>query len=330
MDWTGKTVMVTGAEGFIGSHLVENLVREGARVRAFVQYNSFTKWGWLESLDHEAMASIEVFAGDIRDPHRVIQAVERQDYVFHLSSLVGIPYSYEAPDSYVQVNVGGAANVLNACRQVGVHRLVHTSTSEVYGTPTYVPIDEQHPVQPQSPYSATKAGADMLALSYQASFGLPVAVVRPFNTYGPRQSARAVIPVIMSQLHSGAKQLTLGSLTPTRDFNFVRDTVAGMMAVAACDQAVGHVINVGSGREISIGDLVEIIMTVTGTRAEIIQDPSRVRPADSEVDRLLCDASRAREWAGWESRFTLEQGLQETSLWVKDNLHVFKPGFYAV
>ena len=330
MNWTGKAVMVTGAEGFIGSHLVENLAREGARVRAFVQYNSFTKWGWLESLDHEVMASVQVFAGDIRDPHRVIQAVEGQDYVFHLSSLVGIPYSYEAPDSYVQVNVGGAVNVLNACRQVGVHRLVHTSTSEVYGTPTYVPIDEQHPVQPQSPYSATKAGADMLALSYQASFGLPVAVVYPFNTYGPRQSARAVIPVIMSQLHSGAKQLTLGSLTPTRDFNFVRDTVAGMMAVAACDQAVGHVINVGSGREISIGDLVEIIMTVTGTRAEIIQDPSRVRPADSEVDRLLCDASRAREWAGWESRFTLEQGLQETSLWVKDNLHVFKPGFYAV
>ena len=328
--WTDKTVLVTGAEGFIGSHLTERLVQEGARVRAFVHYSPFHRWGWLDSLDAELLERIEVFSGDVRDPHRVMAAVEGQEYVFHLSSLIGIPYSYESPDSYVQVNVVGALNVLNACRKEGVRRLIHTSTSEVYGTARYVPIDEDHPLQPQSPYAASKIGADMLALSYHHSFGVPVAIIRPFNTYGPRQSARAVIPTIISQLYAGADEIKLGSLTPTRDFNYVLDTVAGFLGVALCERAVGEVINIGSGRETSVGDLAEMLMGITGRKVEIVSETERVRPEGSEVDRLVCNATRARQWAEWEPAHTLEEGLQETSRWVRDHLDVFKPGKYAL
>src|SRR5207244_4238612 len=241
-----------------------------------------------------------ILQGDVRDQSRVLDVVRGTDVVFHLAALVGIPYSYEAPESYVQTNVVGTHNVLSACRQVGVQRMVQTSTSEVYGTARYVPIDESHPLQPQSPYSASKIGADMLALSFHHSFGLPVAVVRPFNTYGPRQSTRAVIPTILAQLYGGAEQLHLGATSPTRDFNFVEDTVAGFMAVAAAEQTVGEVTNVGSGRETSVGELVSLLVQISGHQAEVVTDPGRLRPAESEVERLLCDNSRALEWAGWK------------------------------
>lgn len=329
-SWKGKRVLVTGADGFIGSHLTERLAREGAKVRAFVYYNSFGRWGWLDDTEPELMENVEVFAGDIRDPGRVLEAVIGHDVVFHLSSLIAIPYSYQAPDSYIQTNVTGALNLLNAARSVGVERLVHTSTSEVYGSAQYVPIDELHPLQGQSPYSASKIGADMLAESYFKSFELPVAIARPFNTYGPRQSARAVIPTIISQLVAGVDKLSLGSLTPTRDFNFVEDTVDGFLKVAQCDRALGNVINLGSGREISIEDLVLSIMEVTGNIIPIEQVGDRIRPEASEVDRLLCDSTRAKDWAGWEPRHTLEQGLEKTMEWITKNQEHFKTGLYSI
>jgi len=329
-SWKGKRVLVTGADGFIGSHLTERLAREGAKVRAFVYYNSFGRWGWLDDTEPELMENVEVFAGDIRDPGRVLEAVIGHDVVFHLSSLIAIPYSYQAPDSYIQTNVTGALNLLNAARSVGVERLVHTSTSEVYGSAQYVPIDELHPLQGQSPYSASKIGADMLAESYFKSFELPVAIARPFNTYGPRQSARAVIPTIISQLVAGVDKLSLGSLTPTRDFNFVEDTVDGFLKVAQCDRALGNVINLGSGREISIEDLVLSIMEVTGNIIPIEQVGNRIRPEASEVDRLLCDSTRAKDWAGWEPRHTLEQGLEKTMEWITKNQEHFKTGLYSI
>jgi len=328
--WNGKKVLVTGADGFIGSHMVEALLKEGARVRAFVFYNSFGHWGWLDEIDRSALRDIEVFPGDIRDGRLVAEAVKGREIVFHLCSLIAIPYSYRAPESYVQTNIGGALNVLNACRNEGIGRLVHTSTSEVYGTARYVPIDEQHPLQGQSPYSASKIGADMLAESFSRAFGLPVTTVRPFNTYGPRQSARAVIPTILSQLHRREKTIKLGAVSPTRDFNFVADTVAGFLAVARSEKAVGHVVNLGSGKDISIGDLAETIMRITGLRADIVCESERLRPAQSEVNRLLCDATRAREWASWEPRHSLEDGLLETSQWIGDNLRHFKPDLYHV
>ena len=327
MQWSGRRVLVTGGEGFIGSHLVERLVHEGAEVRTLVQYNAFGRFGWLDPAVH---GDVRVLPGDVRDPGRVREAVDGCEVVFHLAALIGIPYSYVAPESYVQVNVLGTQNVALACRQAGVSRLVHTSTSETYGTALRVPIDEDHPLQPQSPYSASKIGGDMMALSFWHAFELPVAVVRPFNTYGPRQSTRAVIPTILTQLHAGAPQIRLGTTVPTRDFNYVEDTVAGFLAVAACDRAVGQVVNVGSGREISIGDLVELLVRTTGSTAEVVVDPDRVRPAGSEVDRLLCDNTRAREWAGWEPQVTLEEGLRRTSDWVKENHHLLDTEGYAI
>jgi NAD dependent epimerase/dehydratase len=327
-DLRGQSILVTGSEGFIGSHLVERLVREGARVRCFVLYNSFGTWGWLDSCSEEVLSEVEVFPGDVRDARRVAQAVEEQDVVFHLASLIAIPYSYTAPDSYVQTNVGGALNVLNACRDHGVSKLVHTSTSEVYGTAVYVPIDESHPLQAQSPYSASKIGADMLARSYHASFGLPVVIARPFNTYGPRQSARAVIPAIISQLLSGAERLQLGSLSPTRDFNFVADTVAGLVRLSGVE-ARGDVVNLGSGREVSIADLAHTIMRLVGREVEIVTDEDRLRPESSEVDRLLCDGSKARQ-LGWEPTYSLEQGLAETVQWMRENVGHYRPDVYAV
>lgn len=325
--WTGQRVLVTGGEGFIGSTLVERLVRQGAQVRALVHYNPFGKHGWL---DPELHKDVEVLAGDVRDAERVFTAVEGSDLVFHLAALIGIPYSYVAPESYVQVNVTGTHNVASACRRASVGRLVHTSTSETYGTALQVPIDESHPLQPQSPYSASKIGGDMMALSFFHAFDLPVAVVRPFNTYGPRQSTRAVISTILAQLHNGATELSLGSVSPTRDFTYVEDTAAGFMAVAECDKALGQVVNIGSGSEISIGDLVELLIKITGSSATITTDESRIRPSGSEVERLLCDNTRAREWAGWAPQVSLEEGLKRTSEWVAQNLEHLQTTGYAV
>lgn len=327
MEWHGRRVLVTGGEGFIGSHLTERLVREGADVRVLALYNPFGRYGWL---DPDVHTSVELLPGDVRDAERVAGAVAGCDVVFHLAALIGIPYSYVAPESYVQVNVQGTINVATACHRHGVDRLVHTSTSETYGTAITVPISEDHPMQPQSPYSASKIGGDMMALSFHHAFELPVAVVRPFNTYGPRQSTRAVIPTILSQLHKGATEIKLGSTSPTRDFNFVDDTVAGFLAVAGCDQAVGEVVNVGSGREISIGDLVHLLVEITGSEAEVVTDEARLRPAGSEVERLLCDNTRAREWAGWEPQVPLEEGLRRTSEWVREHLDELDTAGYAV
>lgn len=325
-DWQGRRVLVTGGEGFIGSTLVDHLLAAGAEVRALVHYKPYGTAGWLAGRDDE----VDIQAGDIRDAGRVLEVVEDRDVVFHLAALIGIPYSYLAPESYVQTNVTGTLNVLQACRRAGVGRLVHTSTSETYGTAITVPISEEHPLQPQSPYSASKIGADMMALSYAASFGLPVAVVRPFNTYGPRQSARAVIPTILGQLHAGAREIRLGSTTPTRDFNYVDDTVRGFLAVAASDRALGQVVNVGSGREIAIGDLFRLLIEVSGVDAELVVDESRVRPAASEVERLLCDNTRAREWCGWAPEVPLEEGLRRTSDWVRRHLDRVEAARYQV
>jgi NAD dependent epimerase/dehydratase len=325
-EWSGRRVFVTGGEGFIGSHLVERLLRDGAQVRAFVHYTPSGRLGWLEGHDDD----VEILQGDVRDGARMRRAVEGSEVVFHLAALIGIPYSYDAPESYVQTNVVGTQNVLDACRFAGVDRMVHTSTSETYGTARYVPIDEAHPLQPQSPYSASKIGADMMALSHLHAFDLPVAVVRPFNTYGPRQSTRAVIPTILSQIFAGADKIHLGSTTPTRDFNYVEDTASGFTAVAACDRAVGHVVNIGSGREISIGDLVRLLIDITGRKVDVVTDEERLRPGGSEVERLLCDNTRAREWAGWTPQFTLEDGLTKTAEWVEQNLSSLRTRGYHV
>jgi NAD dependent epimerase/dehydratase len=328
--WKDTKVLVTGSDGFIGSHLVERLASLGAQVRAFVYYNSFGKWGWLDETPAKLMKNIEIFPGDIRDPQRVQEATAGMDTVFHLSSLIAIPYSYYAPDSYVQTNITGALNVCNACRRHHIRRLVHTSTSEVYGTAQYVPIDEKHPLQGQSPYSASKIGADMIAESFYCSFGVPVVIARPFNTYGPRQSARAVIPTILSQLFQGVKQLHLGSLIPTRDFNFVLDTVEGFIALARCEKAVGRVVNIGSGREISIGDLVKLLLKITRRSVVIRRDTERLRPEKSEVNRLCCDSSFLQKMTGWKPKYSLEQGLEITAKWVLKNLDLFRPDRYSI
>lgn len=330
--WEGRRVLVTGADGFIGSHLVERLVSEGARVRAFALYNSLARWGWLEppEVPKAVLDAIEILPGDIRDADRVRQAVAGQETVFHLCSLIAIPYSYVAPESYVQVNALGAVNLLQACRDAGVARVVHTSTSEVYGTARFVPITLDHPLQGQSPYSASKIAADALAESFHRAYGLPVVTVRPFNTYGPRQSARAVIPTILSQLLSGRDRLALGSQSPTRDFTFVSDTVDGFVRAALCDRAVGQVLQLGSGTEVSIGDLARLAMEVTGRTADVATEDARLRPAASEVDRLCCDASRARDWLSWAPAVDLRAGLQRTADWLRGRLDLYKPDAYNV
>ncbi|MEW2524509.1 GDP-mannose 4,6-dehydratase [Streptomyces sp. NPDC047071] len=327
-DWNDRTVLVTGAEGFIGSTLVDLLLERGARVRAFVHYKPYGEKGNLAHLLGDPR--VEFLAGDVRDPGRVSDAVAGCDTVFHLAALIGIPYSYDSPGAYVQTNVVGTENVAEACRRHAVRRLVHTSTSEVYGTARAVPISESHPLQPQSPYSASKIGADMAVLSHWHAFELPVAVVRPFNTYGPRQSARAVIPTILAQLHSGAREIKLGSLTPTRDFTYVTDTARGFLAVAESERALGHVVNLGVGREISIGELAEALVAASGREARVVVDPARLRPAGSEVERLVSDNSRAREWAGWTPEVSLKDGLRRTSAWVEANLSLFAPTRYQV
>lgn len=323
-----NTVMVTGADGFIGSHLTEELVKKGEKVKAFCYYNSFGKWGWLDMLPDEIRNEIEVFMGDIRDPNGVRTAMKGQDIVYHLAALIAIPFSYHSPDSYVDTNIKGTLNVLNAARDVGTKRLLVTSTSEVYGTAQYVPIDEKHPFQGQSPYSATKIGADRLAESFYRSFELPVTIVRPFNTYGPRQSGRAVIPTIITQLLSGANELKLGSLTPTRDFNYVKDTVAGFMAIAACPDAVGQELNIATGQEISIGDLAAELIRQINPAARIVCEEQRLRPEKSEVNRLLGDATRLRNMTGWAPAYTFEQGLAETIGWIKTHMENFRVGVY--
>ncbi|MGW9045538.1 GDP-mannose 4,6-dehydratase [Streptomyces lydicus] len=327
--WSGRRVLVTGAEGFIGSTLVDLLVEAGAEVRAFVHYKPYAEKGHLARYLGPG-SPVEMLAGDVRDAGRVRDAVAGCDTVFHLAALIGIPYSYDSPGAYVQTNVVGTENVAEACRQHAVRRLVHTSTSEVYGTALTAPIGEDHPLQPQSPYSASKIGADMMALSHWHAFELPVTVVRPFNTYGPRQSARAVIPTILAQLHSGARQIKLGSLTPTRDFTYVTDTAAGFLALADCDRALGQVVNLGTGREIAIGALAEALIAASGRDAEVVVDPARLRPSGSEVERLLSDNSRARRWASWQPEVSLEEGLKRTSAWVAENLHLFAADRYQV
>lgn len=327
----GRQVLVTGADGFIGSHLVERLVRAGARVRALVYYNSWNSTGWLADGGPEILTSVEIMAGDVRDTERMRQAVAGCSYVFHLSSLIGIPYSYDAPRSYVDTNITGALNVLEACRRSdALVRLVHVSTSEVYGTAQTVPIAESHPLVGQSPYSATKIAADKLAESFHLSFGTPVVTARPFNTFGPRQTARAVIPTIASQLLSGAEELTLGALTPTRDFNYVTDTAAGMMALALCPAAEGKVVNIGTGQEWSIEQTARMLMDITGRQVPISCDEGRIRPEKSEVNRLIADNRLIRELTGWAPEVEFAQGLERTAEWIGRNLGHFDPKRYAV
>lgn len=318
LDLKGKRILITGADGFIGSHLTEALVRQGCAVRAFVLYNSFGSWGWLDTSPREIRSQLDVFAGDVRDPHGVTMAMQGCDIVLHLAALIAIPYSYHSPDTYVETNIKGTLNVLQAARTLGVGKVVHTSTSEVYGTARIIPITEEHPLSGQSPYAATKIGADQLALSFHRSFGTPVVVARPFNTYGPRQSARAVIPTIITQAAAGAKAIRLGSLSPTRDFNFVSDTVAAFLRVAESDDCVGQVVHFGTGHEISIGDTARLILDIMRSEAQLESDEQRLRPAPSEVERLCADASRARA-LGWEPAYAgldgLRRGLQETVHW---------------
>lgn len=329
-------VLVTGADGFIGSHLTEALAEGGCRVKAFVLYNSFNSWGWLESLPRETLEKIEIFPGDIRDPYCVRRAMRDCDVVLHLAALIAIPHSYNAPESYVDTNIKGTLNVLEAARDIGTRKVVHTSTSEVYGTARTVPITEEHPLQGQSPYSASKIGADQIALSYYRSFDTPVAVIRPFNTFGPRQSARAVIPTVITQLAMGKRRLKLGALTPTRDFSYVADTVKGFCAVADSPNSVGEVINIGTGHEISIGGLVRVIAELMGVEVELECDEERLRPEKSEVFRLCADATKARTLVGWTPRLTglegLRAGLQETIDWFtrSENLKLYKGGIYNV
>lgn len=331
-----RKILVTGADGFIGSHLVEELVRQGCDVRAFVFYNSFNSWGWLDQLPQDVRSSIDVFAGDIRDPHGVAVAMKGIDVVFHLAALIAIPFSYHSPDSYIDTNVKGTLNIVQAARSLGVSKVVHTSTSEVYGTAKFVPITEEHPLQGQSPYSASKIGADQIAMSFYNSFGTPVAIIRPFNTYGPRQSARAIIPTVITQIAAGNREIQLGALHPTRDFNYVADTVKGFIAVANSEKAVGEVINIGSNYEISIGDTAKLIAEVMGSSTKVQVDESRLRPNKSEVERLWADNQKANTLLDWKPEYAgrdgLRRGLAQTVDWfVKpENLCRYKTGIYNI
>lgn len=329
-----KRLLVTGADGFIGSHLTEALVRAGYDVRAFVFYNSFNSWGWLDQCSPDVAGKFEVCAGDIRDAYGVQNAMKGCDAVLHLAALIAIPYSYHSPDTYVDTNIKGTLNVVQAARHLGTQKVVHTSTSEVYGSARFVPMTEDHPLQGQSPYSASKIGADQIAMSFFSSFGTPVVTVRPFNTYGPRQSARAVIPTIISQLASGKRQIRLGALTPTRDFNYVADTVAGFVAALEKDSGIGQVINLGGSLELSIGDTARTIASVMGQDIEIVSDESRLRPENSEVDRLWASGAKAADLLGWRPRYAgtagFRDGIEETVAWFRDpaNLVRYRPDVY--
>lgn len=325
-----KSVLVTGADGFIGSHLVELLVKNGYQVKALSQYNSFNHWGWLEDID--CQSDIEIICGDIRDPHFCRHITKDIDIVFHLAALIAIPYSYIAPQSYIETNVTGTLNICQASIDNGVERVIHTSTSEVYGTAKYVPIDEAHPLQAQSPYSASKIGADAMAMSYFNAFDLPLTIARPFNTYGPRQSARAVIPTIISQIANGVKQIKLGDVSPTRDFNYVVDTCRGFLALAQCEQTIGQTVNIGSNYEISIGDTLNLIKKIMASDVEFIVDQQRIRPDKSEVFRLWCDNSKIQQLTKFEPVFDIEKGLKETINWFvkSENLARYKHDIYNV
>lgn len=331
-----KKILVTGADGFIGSHLTEELVKRGFDVRAFVLYNSFNSWGWLDHSDKEVLKSLDIFSGDIRDPHGVKTAMKGCDVVLHLAALIAIPYSYHSPDTYIDTNVKGTLNVVQAARELGVEKVVHTSTSEVYGTARFVPITEEHPLQGQSPYSASKIAADQLAMSFYYSFDTPVATLRPFNTYGPRQSARAVIPAIITQIASGMRRIKLGSVHPTRDFSYVSDTVRCFISTAESDRSVGEVINGGSNFEVSIGETVKLIAEVMGTEIEIETEDARIRPEKSEVERLWADNSRAKRLLDWEPLYGgkegFKRGLEETVRWFlnPENLKAYKANIYNI
>ncbi len=324
-----KIMLVTGADGFIGSHLTEMLLEEGYKVRALSQYNSFNNWGWLEGLNHP---NLEVVTGDVRDPHYCKHISRDVDTIFHLAALIAIPYSYIAPDSYVDTNVKGTLNICQAAKENGVRRVLVTSTSEVYGTAQYVPIDEKHPKQPQSPYSATKIGADAMAMSFYNAFELPVVIVRPFNTYGPRQSARAIIPTIITQIANGATEIKLGDLTPTRDFNFVKDTCRGFIQLADCDEAIGQEVNVCSNYEISMRDTLNLIADIMGKKVNFVEDTQRLRPKNSEVFRLWGDNTKIKGLTGFEPEYDIRRGLEETIKWFtcEDNLKKYKSNIYNV
>jgi len=330
MSLKGKRVLVTGADGFIGSHLTEMLVKEGAKVKALSVYNSFNYWGWLEDVD--CLKEIEVISGDVRDPHFCKEITKNVDVIFHLAALIAIPYSYVAPDSYVDTNVKGTLNICQAAKENNVSRVLVTSTSEVYGTALYVPIDEKHPLQPQSPYSASKIGADAMAMSFFNAFNLPITIVRPFNTYGPRQSARAVIPTIISQIAAGKKQIKLGDITPTRDFNYVTDTCRGFIDIANSEKSIGETVNIGSNFEISVGDTLNLIKKIMKSDVEFITDNQRIRPEKSEVNRLWCDNSKIKSLTGFEPKINIEEGLKKTIEWFTkpENLSKYKTEIYNV
>lgn len=327
-----KKVLVTGADGFIGSHLTELLLEQGYDVRAFAFYNSFNSWGWLDALPKEKLEEVDVFTGDIRDPNGIREAMKGVDQVFHLAALIAIPFSYHSPDSYVDTNIKGTLNVLQAARDLELSRIIVTSTSEVYGSAKYVPIDENHPYQGQSPYSATKIGADRLAESFYRSFNMPISIVRPFNTYGPRQSARAVIPTIITQLLSGKKEIKLGSLLPTRDFNYVKDTANGFIEIAKSGKTIGEEINIATEREISIGELAEELIRQINPNAKIICDNERIRPDKSEVNRLLGSNKKISELTNWSPKYTFEEGMKETIEWfkIKENMTGYKTNIYNI
>jgi len=332
MEIKNKRVLVTGSDGFIGSHLVERLLEEGCQIRAFVYYNSFNSWGWLDSLPEDILEKIEIFTGDIRDPNGVEIAMKGCEVIFHLAALIAIPFSYHSPDSYVDTNIKGTLNVLQAAKKLEVEKVLVTSTSEVYGTAQYVPIDEKHPFQGQSPYSATKIGADRLAESFYRSFNLPVVIVRPFNTYGPRQSARAVIPTIITQLLSGVKEIKLGSLEPTRDFNYVKDTVNGFLEIAKSDQTIGEEINIATGVEVSVGEMSQELISQINPQAKIVIDSDRLRPSKSEVNRLLGCNKKILALTNWQPQYDLAKGLAESIEWFKNpvNLGEYKAGVYNI
>ena len=330
MQLKGEKVLITGAEGFIGSHLTERLVELGADVTALVQYNSFNNWGWIDTFDKKIKDSINVVTGDVREYDGMKRIIKGQEVVFHLAALIAIPYSYLSPMAYVRTNIEGTTNVLEACRDYDVQKVIHTSTSETYGTALYVPIDESHPMQGQSPYSASKIGADKIAESFYKSFNTPIATIRPFNTYGPRQSARAVIPTIISQILAGITEIKLGSLTPTRDFNYIKDTSEAFIKIAESDKTVGEVINVGSNCEISIGDTVKKIINILGKEIKIISDGERIRPENSEVNRLWADSTKIKRLTDWTPQYSLDDGLKETAQWIKNNMKYFKTDIYNV